>query len=98
MTFGPVSLPVQGRITCDFTIVKVTKDAVALTDDALFKSTRSVTNAAEQVVEWLLPRFPNRRYFYCDAMGEWDELGHDGAKFTGFIPLRRAFSIQQMGR
>ncbi len=46
----------------------------------------SVTNDAENVVEYLYNRFGNRRFFYRDTMGRWDELVHEHGKFTGFRP------------
>jgi hypothetical protein len=47
---------------------------------------RSVTNDAEAVVAELARRFGlhERRVFYRDSMGVWDELKHDGARFTAF--------------
>ena len=58
---------------------------------------RSVTNAAEQVIEYLSERltdhegggmpFDAYRVLYRDTIPQWDELEHDGAKFTGFAPL-----------
>jgi hypothetical protein len=45
----------------------------------------SVTNGAEQVVERIIDDYgPHRRIFYRDSMGHWDELAHDGRRFTGF--------------
>ena len=49
----------------------------------------SVTNDAEAVVEYLLVQFPNTRIAYRDTMGNWDELDHDGRKFTGFKPFQQ---------
>lgn len=50
----------------------------------------SVTNDAEAVVEAVLatdPRPTKGRIVYRDTDGRWDELVHDGKKFTGFAPI-----------
>lgn len=46
----------------------------------------TVTNDAENVVRVVLSRYPGHRIIYQDTEGQWDELRHDGAKFTGFAP------------
>lgn len=50
----------------------------------------SVTNDAENVVREILQRTPVDRIFYRDTEGQWDELVHDGQRFTGFAPIRDA--------
>lgn len=51
---------------------------------------KSVTNDAEYVVSDLaaaaekLGPYKVERFFYRDSGGNWDELKHDGPKFTGF--------------
>jgi hypothetical protein len=51
----------------------------------------SVTNDAENVVGYVLCGHPNKpRILYKDTDGEWDELLHDGEKFTGFALLTPA--------
>ena len=48
---------------------------------------RSVTNDAELVVEELLQSrqlLGTQRLLYRDTMSRWDELLHDGVRFTGF--------------
>lgn len=64
-----------------YTIVKVESDAVFLVDN---DDGRSVTNDAEAVVSSVLQKLGNRRIFYRDTMGVWDELVHDGKRFTDF--------------
>lgn len=34
--------------------------------------------------------YPNRRIIYQDSMGNWDELLHEGGRFTAFAPARPA--------
>jgi len=47
----------------------------------------SVTNDAEAVVEQLMGFLaPDWRIVYRDTNAEWDELGHDGQRFTMFKP------------
>lgn len=94
---APVSLPVQGRITCDFTIRLADDSFVAITDECDTHGGRSVTNAAEEVVAFLLPLYPGRRIIYRDTEGRWDELAHDGKKFTGFKPMPSCFRLEGTG-
>ena len=49
---------------------------------------RSVTNDAEAVCSALNERYPHHRIIYCDTMGKWGELKHEGGKFAGFLPGR----------
>jgi len=39
-------------------------------------------------VQELAANYPGFRIIYRDSMGNWDELCHDGALFTGFAPAR----------
>ena len=48
----------------------------------------SVTNDAERVCVEVNRLFPGRRIIYQDTMGKWDELVHQGGRFTGFAPAR----------
>jgi hypothetical protein len=57
---------------------------------------RSVTNAAEDVVDKILARWADVRadriggpipIIYRDSSGRWDQLLHDGRQFTGFRAL-----------
>ncbi|RPH64271.1 MAG: hypothetical protein EHM78_26760 [Myxococcaceae bacterium] len=48
---------------------------------------RSITNDAERVVTELLATeqlLPHQRLLYRDTLGRWEELVHDGRRFTGF--------------
>ena len=45
---------------------------------------RSVTNDAENVVEYLYGVYGNRRVFYIDSEGVLDELRHKNGVFVGF--------------
>lgn len=47
---------------------------------------RSITNAAEEVVEEVYRLFGDRRIMYRDTEGRWDELVHEGSRFIGFKP------------
>lgn len=80
------NIKVQGRITCDFNVVRVTHDFVFLTDEADKTGGRSVTNAAEAVVAECLREYGKRRIIYRDTGGQWDELVHDGERFTTYAP------------
>ena len=48
---------------------------------------RTVTNDADAVVLDVLKTHPGERIIYRDTDGNWDELRHDGRRFTGFSPL-----------
>jgi hypothetical protein len=51
---------------------------------------RSITNDAERVVTELLATgqlLAHQRLLYRDTLGRWDELVHDGHRFTGFRPI-----------
>lgn len=71
-----------------FYIHRVSDDAVYIIDLAESLKTMSVTNDAEAVVHNLNKEFGNRRFFYRDTMGSWDELVHDNGKFLTFRPHR----------
>jgi hypothetical protein len=73
-------------------VVKVDRDAGIIylvdNDDGM-----SVTNDAERVVAELMAQ-TNKfhtyyRIIYRDTDGNWDELCHDGAKFTGYRSWRK---------
>lgn len=66
-----------------FQVDHIRDDVVYLTD---LDVGMSVTNDAENVVEYLYNRFGNKRFVYRDTMGRWDELAHTNGHFTGFLP------------
>lgn len=71
----------------DYGIVQVADDIVFIKD--LDLGNKSITNDAEYVVESLIHAFgPGRRIVYKDSEGCWDELKHDGVRFTNFAPYR----------
>lgn len=78
-----VSLYVQGDIRTEFVITRQMDEWVVI-EDLGRPETRSVTNAAELVVEWLNKLFPGRRILYKDTDGSWAELKHEGGRFVGF--------------
>ena len=91
---GPVcAARVRGRNRqlgpeCDFRVVKVSDvDRIVWIVD-YDGGERSVTNDAEAVVAALESRYPGYRVIYRDSMGAWDELCHQGDRFTGFKPAR----------
>lgn len=76
------------QLRSDFTVARVTADAVWLVDQCEHSGRMSVTNDAEAVVKHCLKHFPNRRIYYRDTQGHWDELQHNGKEFTQFAPAR----------
>lgn len=70
------------RIRCSFSLHNLTDGHVAILDN---DHGMSVTNDAEAVVEHLLAEYgPDRRIFYRDTQGDWDELKHDGKRFRNY--------------
>lgn len=49
--------------------------------------TRSITNDAEAVVEFLVEQYGNRPIIYRDTTGRWDQLCHRDGTFTHFGPI-----------
>ena len=65
-----------------FIITEIKDDRVVILDNNL--GGRSVTNDAENVVEYLYNLYGNRRIFYIDSEGILDELRHNNGNFVGF--------------
>jgi len=65
-----------------FSITEIKDDRVVILDNNL--GGRSVTNDAENVVEYLYNLYGNRRIFYIDSEGILDELKHKNGNFVGF--------------
>jgi hypothetical protein len=70
-----------------FTITKVTEDKVFLIDGDVGMS---VTNDAEQVVEYVNNLHPGKRIVYRDTDNNWDELEHNNGVFIGFKTYEEA--------
>ena len=75
-----------GRIGPAFEIMSETDEYVLLNDLAMHEATKSITNGAEEVVDYLLLDDKNKtkKFYYMDSDGRVDELEHDGDKFTLF--------------
>lgn len=69
-----------------YDVAKITDKAIWIVDTG--EECMSVTNDAERVVAEIDRRYANRRIYYRDSMGNWDELKHDGSIFLGFAPAR----------
>ena len=65
-----------------FSITEIKDDRVVILDNNL--GGRSVTNDAENVVEYLYSVYGNRHIFYIDSEGVLDELRHKNGNFVGF--------------
>jgi len=65
-----------------FSITEIKDDRVVILDNNL--GGRSVTNDAENVVEYLYSVYGNRRIFYIDSEDILDELRHNNGNFVGF--------------
>ncbi len=65
-----------------------TTDTFVLIADMDSDGFPSITNSAHGVIELLSVQMnlTNRAVIYRDTMGRFDELRHDGHKFTGFSP------------
>jgi hypothetical protein len=64
-------------------VAKSSPEAVHIVDE---DGEVSVTNDAERVVAALFRQFGDRRFYYRDAQGDWDELLHAGGVFKGLAP------------
>jgi hypothetical protein len=73
-------------VRADFEVVKVERDMIWIKD--LVRGNTSITNDAERVCRRIWHDYPARRIIYCDSDGNWDELKHEGGKFTGFAAAR----------
>ena len=69
------------NLRCSFSITSVTDTFVKLVDN---DGRVSVTNDAEQVTKYIYQNYGDKRIFYQDTSGDWDELCHDKGEFTGF--------------
>jgi len=65
-----------------FSITEIKDDRVIILDNNM--GGKSVTNDAENVVEYLYSVYGNRRIFYIDSEGILDELRHTNGEFVGF--------------
>jgi hypothetical protein len=74
------------KLRSTFTITSVTDDTVFLVDQ---DEGMSVTNDAEQVVEYVNNLHPGKRIIYRDTEGRWDELLHDNGVFLDFAPYQK---------
>jgi hypothetical protein len=95
-TIGPVcAAKIAARrradVRSDFT-TEVLEDLVLIVDED--RGAMSVTNDAERVIAKLARdgALAGRRVLYRDSDGCWDELRHDGARFTGFASIGRPVS------
>jgi hypothetical protein len=73
------------RLAAECLLVGLHADFLGIADAN--RGRRSITNDAERVVVELLATAqlrPQQRLLYRDTLGCWDELVHDGHRFTGF--------------
>jgi len=69
----------------NYSVTNETDDFIQLLDIGPHDQYKTVTNAAEWVVEQMVPRLKGRKLYYEDSQGDIDQLLiHDG-KFAGFI-------------
>lgn len=68
----------------DYKVIQVTAERIVIVD---LDTGPSVTNEAERVIDDLLHEhgyLPERRYFYRDTMGVFDELVLESGRFSRF--------------
>ena len=73
------------RLAAECLLVGLHADFLGIADAN--RGGRSITNDAERVVTELLATqqlLPHQRLLYRDTLGRWDELVHDGRRFTAF--------------
>jgi hypothetical protein len=68
----------------NYEIVGSTDDRLTIKDLGPWNRYATITNAAETVVEDLLPILANRRLFYYDSENELTEILVVNNKFAGF--------------
>ena len=79
-----------------FSITEIKDDRVIILDNNM--GGKSVTNDAENVVEYLYNIYGNRRIFYIDSEGILDELRHTKGEFVGFGSLKVLTWVNFRGR
>lgn len=75
------SLPIQ----CNYNTHDETADYITLVDLGPHDHYKTITNAAEWVVEQMVPRLKGRKLYYIDTDGNTDQLLIHAGKFAGFI-------------
>lgn len=84
----------------NFSIVaqESTREVLVIHDEGPWDEHVTVTNDAENVVEWLYANgklWPGRRLLYYDSLGALDEIVHQNGEFSGFRPYRPAKGAQR---
>lgn len=70
----------------NYVISEVDDKKVVITDVGPWDTYQTITNAAELVVQELLPRLGDRRLFYYDSDGDYAELIIVNNAFYGYKP------------
>ncbi len=68
----------------NYAVLRQTGNVVVIRDIGPWNRYASVTNAAEEVVEEMVPILAGRRLYYYDSEGEYCELVIKDNKFAGF--------------
>lgn len=68
----------------NYSIVEQSDHRIVLQDMSEFANCKTITNAAEEVVQDLAPLLGGRRLFYFDSSGELTELFVKDGRFGGF--------------
>jgi hypothetical protein len=82
-----ITFQLGAQMRATFTVVENTKKYILLKDEAITTGTMSITNDAEDVVDFLFENNligPSTRIFYIDTDDRVDELLHAYGKFDGF--------------
>ena len=66
--------------------IESTEDYLLIQDVGPWDQFKSVTNAAEMVVDELIDELHGRRLFYIDSEGQTDELVIENGAFKDFAP------------
>jgi len=68
---------------------------IYIVDTSDYHGTISVTNDAEQVVNFLYSKYPEYSYIYMDTLGNIDQLAYTGCGiFQYFKPLKQLTDYQ----
>lgn len=70
----------------NYIVVQEDSESLHIQDVGPWTKYKTVSNAAEEVVEELIGRLHGRRLFYYDSAGDFNELCIRNGKFFGFAP------------
>ena len=77
----------------NYRVIDETDNEIYLVDNDI-EGYRSVTNDANNICNV----YPDKRIFYCDSMGNWDEMIHDEGAFKTFSPIKDKLYLDKISK